>query len=47
MRYSCYFKFKLTLEDSIQPNDAEEVVDGLHFIIDQEHVHYFNNKKIS
>jgi Fe-S cluster assembly iron-binding protein IscA len=39
-------KLKLTLEDTIQPNDTEEIVDGLHFIIDQGHVHYFNNKKI-
>jgi Fe-S cluster assembly iron-binding protein IscA len=46
MRHSCFMKLKLTLEDTIQPNDTEEIVDGLHFIIDQEHVHYFNNKKI-
>lgn len=47
MRYSCYVKLKLTLEEGIQPSDIEEIVDGLHFIIDKEHVHYFNNKKIT
>jgi uncharacterized protein YneR len=34
------------LEDTIQPNDREEIVDGICFIIDQGHVHYFNDKKI-
>jgi uncharacterized protein YneR len=34
-------------EEAIQPNDTEEIVDGLHFVIDKEHVHYFNNKKIT
>jgi Fe-S cluster assembly iron-binding protein IscA len=46
MRHSCYMKLKLTLEETIQPNDTEEFIDGLHFIIDKDHVHYFNNKKI-
>ena len=26
MCYSCYFKFKLTLEDSIQPNDGRKLL---------------------
>ena len=46
MRNSCYMKLKLTLEEMIRPNDTEELIDGLHFIIDKDHVHYFNNKKI-
>ena len=46
MRHSCYMKMKLTVVDAIQPNDIEEKVDGLHFIIDKEHEHYFFNKKI-
>jgi len=46
MRHSCYMKLKLTVEDEILPNDIEEMVDGLHFIIDKGHEHYFFNKKI-
>lgn len=46
MRYSCYIKLKLALEETIQPNDTEEFIDGLHFIMDKDHIHYFNHKKI-
>lgn len=46
LRYSCLVKLKLTLEEFIQPNDAEIIVDGLHFIIDKTQLHYFNNNKI-
>ncbi|WP_394236748.1 iron-sulfur cluster biosynthesis [Niallia oryzisoli] len=46
MRHSCYMKVKLTFEDEILPNDVEEVVDGVRFIIDKGHEHYFFNKKI-
>lgn len=46
MRHSCYMKLKLTLEESVKPNDIEVTVDDLHFIIDKAHEHYFNNKII-
>lgn len=46
MRKSCFMKVKLTLEETIQPNDAEITKDGLHFIIDNGECHYFNNKTL-
>ncbi|MED3561973.1 iron-sulfur cluster biosynthesis family protein [Bacillus xiapuensis] len=46
MRKSCFMKVKLTLEDSIQPNDTEVILDGMHFIIDQGECHYFNHKTL-
>ena len=46
MRKSCFMKVKLTLEESIQPNDAEIIKNELHFIIDNGECHYFNNKTL-
>jgi Fe-S cluster assembly iron-binding protein IscA len=46
MRKSCFMKVKLTLEETIQPNDAEITNDELHFIIDNGECHYFNNKTL-
>lgn len=46
MRFSCLMKLKLTLDDSVQPNDEELIIDGFHFIIDKDYLHYFNGKKI-
>jgi Fe-S cluster assembly iron-binding protein IscA len=39
-------KVKLTLEESIQPNDTEVIKDKLHFIIDNGECHYFNHKTL-
>ncbi|AZV45237.1 hypothetical protein BAOM_4659 [Peribacillus asahii] len=39
-------KLKLTFEESIQTNDTEFVMNGMHFIIDKGEHHYFNNKQI-
>jgi Fe-S cluster assembly iron-binding protein IscA len=44
MRKSCFMKLKLRLEESIQPNDAEIIVDDMHFIIDKGECHYFRMK---
>ncbi|EKN66678.1 hypothetical protein BABA_14512 [Neobacillus bataviensis LMG 21833] len=46
MRKSCFMKVKLTLEESIQPNDTEVTLDEMHFIIDQGECHYFNQKTL-
>jgi Fe-S cluster assembly iron-binding protein IscA len=46
MRHSCFMKLKLTFEKTIEANDTEMVIDGLHFIIDRGQLHYFQNKKI-
>ena len=46
MRFSCWLKLKLTLEDCIQPNDEEIIIDEMHFIIDKTQRHYFNNNRI-
>jgi Fe-S cluster assembly iron-binding protein IscA len=46
MRHSCFMKLKLTLEESLCSNDTEMTIDGLHFIIDKNHCHYFHDKKI-
>ena len=46
MRKSCFMKVKLTLEESIQPNDTEVIKDKLHFIIDNGECHYFNHKTL-
>ncbi|MEY2195148.1 iron-sulfur cluster biosynthesis family protein [Neobacillus sp. BF23-41] len=46
MRKSCFMKVKLTLEETIQPNDAEITKDELRFIIDNGECHYFNNKTL-
>ncbi|WP_078409008.1 iron-sulfur cluster biosynthesis family protein [Priestia abyssalis] len=46
MRKSCFMKLKLTFEESIQPNDTEISIDGMHFIIDKGECHYFSNKKL-
>jgi Fe-S cluster assembly iron-binding protein IscA len=46
MRKSCFMKVKLTFEESIQPNDTELAIDGMHFIIEKGEYHYFNNRKI-
>ncbi|MEC1742012.1 iron-sulfur cluster biosynthesis family protein [Schinkia azotoformans] len=46
LRFSCWVKLKLTLEESIQPNDEEIIIDGLHFIIDKTQLHYFSNNQI-
>ncbi len=46
LRFSCLVKLKLTLEDSIDPNDEEIIIDGLHFIINKTQLHYFNNNQI-
>ena len=40
MRKSCFMKLKLTFEESIQSNDTELIMDGLHFIIDKGEYHY-------
>ncbi|HHW37898.1 MAG TPA: iron-sulfur cluster biosynthesis [Bacillales bacterium] len=47
LRFSCLVKLKLTLEDSIQPNDEEITIDGLDFIIDKTQLHYFSNNQIN
>lgn len=46
LRFSCLVKLKLTLEESIEINDEEIIIDGLHFIIDKTQLHYFRNNKI-
>lgn len=46
MRKSCFMKLKLTLEESIQPNDKEMIMDDMHYIIDKGEYHYFRNKKL-
>ncbi len=46
LRFSCWVKLKLTLEESIQQNDDEIIIDGLHFIIDKTQLHYFSNNQI-
>ncbi|EKN68976.1 iron-sulfur cluster biosynthesis family protein [Schinkia azotoformans] len=46
LRFSCWVKLKLTLDESIHPNDEEIIIDGLHFIIDKTQLHYFNNNQI-
>lgn len=46
MRHSCFMKLKLKLEESLCANDTEMTIDGLHFIIDKNHCHYFYDKKI-
>jgi Fe-S cluster assembly iron-binding protein IscA len=46
MRKSCFMKLKLTLEESIQPNDTEVMMGDMHFIIDKGECHYFRNKKL-
>jgi Fe-S cluster assembly iron-binding protein IscA len=46
MRKSCFMKVKLTLEESVQPGDAEVEMDGFHFIIDKRECHYFKDKKL-
>jgi uncharacterized protein YutD len=44
MRHCCFMK--VSLEETVQPNDTEKMIDGLHFIIDNNHCHYFHNKKL-
>jgi Fe-S cluster assembly iron-binding protein IscA len=46
MRKSCFMKVKLTLEESMQPNNTETIMDDMHFIIDKGENHYFNNKTL-
>lgn len=46
LRFSCWVKLKLTLEESIQQNDDEIIIDGFHFIIDKTQLHYFSNNQI-
>jgi Fe-S cluster assembly iron-binding protein IscA len=46
MRKSCFMKLKLTFEESIQSNDTEIIIEGMHFIIDNGECHYFRNKKL-
>lgn len=46
MRQSCFMKVKLGFEETVQTNDTEINVDGLHFIIDQGQLHYFRDKKL-
>jgi Fe-S cluster assembly iron-binding protein IscA len=46
MRQSCFMKVKVGFEETIQPNDTEMVIDGLHFIIGHEHLHYFRDKTL-
>jgi len=46
MRHSCFMKLKLTLERVKQADDTVVIIDGLHFIIAKDHLHYFNHKKI-
>ena len=36
-------KVKVTLEEDIQSNDTEWIIDGLHFIINNDQLHYFTN----
>ncbi|MEH7113079.1 iron-sulfur cluster biosynthesis [Neobacillus niacini] len=46
MRKSCFMKVKLTVEESILPNDSEIVKEDLNFIIDNGECHYFRGKKL-
>ncbi|MFJ7727380.1 iron-sulfur cluster biosynthesis family protein [Neobacillus sp. NPDC097160] len=46
MRKSCFMKVRLTLEESIQPNDTEVILNEMHFIIDKREYHYFNQKTL-
>lgn len=46
MRKSCFMKVRLTLEESIQPNDTEVILNEMHFIIDKRESHYFNQKTL-
>lgn len=46
MRHSCFLKLKLTLEDAAGDDDVHVAMEGIHFIIDKNHVHYVQNKKI-
>lgn len=46
MRHSCFMKLKLTFEETSQLNDTEILMDGIHFIINKDHVHYMNGKKL-
>ncbi len=39
-------KVKLTLEESMQPNDIEIEKGNLTFIIDKKACHYFTNKTL-
>ena len=46
MRNSCWMKMRLKLEESAKENDIECTVDGLDFVVDKDHEHYFTNKVI-
>lgn len=46
MRDSCFAKVRVSLDDTVQPNDMEIEVEGLQFRIDPEQIHYFQKKEL-
>lgn len=46
MRHSCFMKLKLTMEEVKQRDDVLVDLEGMNFIMDKNHIHFFQNKKL-